>query len=775
MASTDAFVDQIRAFRGRVEKIAASRKEANNRERERIKKLIDEYDQSLSPDAHLGAPADFDPEIAKKILETLDHEEELLTEAIDLANRAEIVTQRSSDDTVKGGGFDRLIELLLAAVRLEGEASAGEAVAERLRSLAELGSGAHEQSDALADRLIALEWRVQSVQVDHAQAAALETRARARVARARADQARDRLSVSIQDALGAEEDQRRVATEVQETKASLAEEKRKLKRPPVATEGLDAETAREARETERASVLAQFDLLDRRSDAEDALMARATARAVAMRALAHHKAPEWPPKVSPERVAALIATVDQQRTSIDTELARLREAEDKLGPMSILRRMYRARRQTLDETLGVLRETRESYSAVQIIQTACERVARPEVAGLSVWAPVAMTLLVLLLAGLLLTIGLKQIYHLIDAESGKLKLPPRYAGQIRTAVALLWPLLVFSCSAAVLVWPIWGFDVTLGEAIRAIDHPIFYVDEKPVSIFSVVELCFAIWASVVASKAIRDFLSARIYKNLGWDIGLTNALNTLVHYVVVLIGIIVGVRFVGIGASSLAILFGILGIGIGFGLRNIAENFISGLIILAERPIKIGDFVEIDGTVEGQIQAISARSTTVVTRDNVSLIIPNSEFVGQRVTNWSHGDPKVRIHVSVGVAYGSDTDLVRRTLLEASKKHGQVLKKPAPEVQFLSFGASSLDFDLLVWIEEQQHRFRIASDLHFAIDAAFRKVGIEIAFPQMDLHLRSVTENLAKVLHPDVAAAPADGPLKLPDGRQRGSVPHKPA
>ncbi|MFT5088153.1 MAG: potassium efflux system protein, partial [Planctomycetota bacterium] len=151
---------------------------------------------------------------------------------------------------------------------------------------------------------------------------------------------------------------------------------------------------------------------------------------------------------------------------------------------------------------------------------------------------------------------------------------------------------------------------------------------------------------------------------------------------------------------------------------------------------QVGDFVEVQGVL-GRVQAINARATTVNTQDNVSIIVPNSSFISESVTNWSYRDMKTRIHVPVGVAYGSDVELVKKTLLEAGETHGEVLADPAPQVQFLEFADSSLNFDLLVWIKEPTRQRFIRSDLNFAIDRAFREHNIQIPFPQRDLHIRS--------------------------------------
>jgi small-conductance mechanosensitive channel len=764
--ASDSLIDRIEAFHSRMEKLRAERKEKNDRERGRLEELRRQYDDSLRVESNVLPPEGFDPAVAERVIEIVAREDELIDEAIGLAERALSLSRHEPEDDKAVVTFDDAIEVLLAARRTENEAAASEAIAERMQLASEVEADL-DAGSSLADRLASHEWRLRQVEGDHAQAEALELAARARSARSRADSARARLRAEPPDVARAEKDLERTATEVRAKKEQLEGDKKGLRRAPP-PKGLDSSAARALEDARLAASLARLDLVDRRRQALDAKVDRARARAVAIRSIAHRAPAEWPRELGLGLVSAQLAAFAQQRSSTDALIARIREREDELPPSSQLASALRDRRIVLEEALGAVRESYQHYEAIQVMHS----LARPAGAGggpMSVELAIILTLVVLISGGLLMTHGLRYIHRLVLPPTGKLHLSERQAARLDTTISLLWPVIVSGICGSVIVWPIWSLEITMVEALEAIDHPLFFVDETPVSVFSMIELLFAVWASVVLSRVIRDFLARRVYENLGWDIGLTNAVNTLVHYVVILVGIIVGIRFIGIGASSLAILFGILGIGIGFGLRNITENFISGLIILAERPIKIGDFIEIGESVEGQIESISARSTTVVTRDNVSVIIPNSEFVAQRVVNWSHGDPKVRIAIPVGVAYGSDTDLVRRTLLDVARKHGQVLKKPHAEVYFRSFGASSLDFVLLVWIDEQYHRFRIASDLHFAVEKAFRKVGIGIAFPQLDLHVKSVSMRASLALHPELA--PDEGPhpdtLDLPDPKQK--------
>jgi hypothetical protein len=191
-----------------------------------------------------------------------------------------------------------------------------------------------------------------------------------------------------------------------------------------------------------------------------------------------------------------------------------------------------------------------------------------------------------------------------------------------------------------------------------------------------------------------------------------------------------------VDVSSLTILASLLGVGIGFGLQNITSNFVSGIIILLERPIKVGDFINV-GDLVGTVERIGARSTEIRTPDQVSIIIPNADFVNARVVNWSHGHPVSRLRVPFGVAYGSDVNRVQQVVLQAAKSHADVLGYPKPHVWFSGFGDNSLDFELLVWINDPRSQFQLKSDLYYLLEASLRRHRIEIPFPQRDLHLRS--------------------------------------
>jgi small-conductance mechanosensitive channel len=211
---------------------------------------------------------------------------------------------------------------------------------------------------------------------------------------------------------------------------------------------------------------------------------------------------------------------------------------------------------------------------------------------------------------------------------------------------------------------------------------------------------------------------------------------TVVSYLTWGLGLILAMGTLGVNATSLAVVFGAVSIGIGFGLQNIFNNFISGLILLFERPIQVGDYVEVNG-LWAEVKKINVRSTIVQTFDNAAVIIPNADFISQQVTNWSFKDARMRRHIDVGVAYGSDTEMVRKTLLEIASEMSDVLKYPRPDVIFMDHADSALLFRLRIWTHVDNY-YSATSAIRFELDKRFRELGIEIAFPQRDIHIRSI-------------------------------------
>lgn len=250
-------------------------------------------------------------------------------------------------------------------------------------------------------------------------------------------------------------------------------------------------------------------------------------------------------------------------------------------------------------------------------------------------------------------------------------------------------------------------------------------------------VAFALTLLVWSAARFTNFLASRVLHGRGLDIGVAQAIGAILRYTIIGIGIVVILQSAGINLSALAVLAGALGVGLGFGLQNVTSNFVSGLVILFERPIKVGDRVEV-GDVAGDVRRISARATTIVTNDNIAIIVPNSEFISEQVTNWSFTGQLVRLTVPVGVSYASDVEAVRRILTRVAAEHDGVLEDPAPDVLFVGFGESSLDFGLRIWTRRYTHMpLVLTSELNFMIWHALKQADVEIPFPQRDLHIRS--------------------------------------
>ena len=265
-------------------------------------------------------------------------------------------------------------------------------------------------------------------------------------------------------------------------------------------------------------------------------------------------------------------------------------------------------------------------------------------------------------------------------------------------------------------------------------HPLVHLAAGPLTLASIlVALVIIVIAQLVSLAFGRGV--RRLLRHRGVHDGAGFAMGKIVRYIVLLIGVMIAITSIGLKMDALLAASAALFVGIGFGLQTIAQNFISGVIVLIERPVGKGDFVQI-GETSGTVADIGLRATRVVTRDEVTIIVPNSELITRQVINHSVPTSRRRIRVEVGVAYGSDVDQVTRALLEAATEANGVLPEPPAEVRLERFGDSSLDFSLLAWIGDPSHDLRIASKLRFAIDRAFRSYAISIPFPQRDLHLR---------------------------------------
>lgn len=265
---------------------------------------------------------------------------------------------------------------------------------------------------------------------------------------------------------------------------------------------------------------------------------------------------------------------------------------------------------------------------------------------------------------------------------------------------------------------------------------LFHIGGKPITAVSllgaVASVIVAIGLGRLAARMTQRFLARRS----GLAPGSAYATARILQYAVVVTGVLVGFDTVGFSLSALAAFGTFLSVGIGFGLQNIVQNFVCGLILLVERPVKKGDFVRI-GDIAGTVDEIAMRATRVLTRDGVAVFVPNSELITGRLVNQSAPTTTYRVRIGVGAAYGSDPKQVRDVLVEVGRAHPQVLTDHAPEVFFRDFGDSALMFELCVWLDDPHHEPEVTSDLRFAIDAAFRAAAIEIPFPQRDVHIRS--------------------------------------
>jgi len=281
------------------------------------------------------------------------------------------------------------------------------------------------------------------------------------------------------------------------------------------------------------------------------------------------------------------------------------------------------------------------------------------------------------------------------------------------------------------------------DVYRILTQPYFRLGQLPVTLAFLIKSFAFVVALSFFSRLSREFLQRQILARTPWDAGHQYAVSRVAGYLIFVLGLVVGLQSLGVDLSSLEVLGGALGVGAGFGLQPIVSNFVSGLVLLVERPIRIGDRVEV-GSTYGDVMRIGGRSTWIRTNDNEIIIVPNSEFVTSRVTNWTANDRSVRFSIPVGVSYASKPEQVRQLLLEVARQNRDVLTDPAPEVIFDGLGDSSLNFLLRVFtVNQVETPSRLKSDLYFAIFQTFGQHGIEIPFPQRDLHLRSVDAPIA--------------------------------
>ena len=280
------------------------------------------------------------------------------------------------------------------------------------------------------------------------------------------------------------------------------------------------------------------------------------------------------------------------------------------------------------------------------------------------------------------------------------------------------------------------FEALGARGREIVFHPLFTFGGQPFSLALMIKGVVFLAVLATLSRMTRRMVRRHILAHTSMELGTQHAIATFIGYVVFVVGLIVLLQVSGVNLSSLVVVGGALGIGVGLGLQQLASNFVSGLVMLFERPIKVGDRIQV-GDTSGDVVRMGARSTWVRTNDNVVIIVPNSDFTSNQVINWTANDRRVRFSVTVGVGYGSQPEQIRELLLAVARDHPDVLEDPGPEVLFSDFGDSALNFELRVWtIRQVQTPSILKSELRYAVYETFTRHGIEIPYPQRDIYVK---------------------------------------
>jgi small-conductance mechanosensitive channel len=275
------------------------------------------------------------------------------------------------------------------------------------------------------------------------------------------------------------------------------------------------------------------------------------------------------------------------------------------------------------------------------------------------------------------------------------------------------------------------------QVIDLLKTPLIVIGETTITLTTLLYLVLFLVILIYLTKYIERFIVQKLLQKVGMEIGNREATGAIFRYVLLVIGVIIIFQTSGIDLTILNVLAGTLGIGVGFGLQNIVNNFVSGLIILIERPIKVGDRIEV-GNVHGRVIQLGARSATILTNDNISIIVPNQKFVTENIINWSHTDDKRRFIIPVTVALSNDPYLVEKLLLEAAVEDPDVLDDPAPGVRLFGFGENGMHFELRAWSNSLIHRRGLlTSKLYYAIYDKFSANNIDLVVPQREVFVRN--------------------------------------
>ncbi len=328
-------------------------------------------------------------------------------------------------------------------------------------------------------------------------------------------------------------------------------------------------------------------------------------------------------------------------------------------------------------------------------------------------------------------------YHLVQQQFNKWigakDVRDEAAKSLDTALRSLWLYITIAVGLMVTL-----NLLELADPLRdLLSFPVATVGGSPLSPWIFIKAGLILITFFLVSRLFRAWLDYRVYPSIGVDEGLAYAINTFLNYFFLIIGLLLAMRAVGLDLRVLMVMAGAIGIGIGLGLQNMAANLFSSFTLVFGRRIKKGDWIQIEDTL-GSVKEVGLAATRVWTRDNVELIIPNSDLTSKAIINYSLSDPMIRIHVPVGVSYSSDPEQVTQILLDAAESNPYVSKEKRPAVWFAEYGESSLNYELLVWIDvRNMSEKQVRSDLYYVIFEAFAKAGIEIPFPQRDLHIRS--------------------------------------
>ncbi|MEN8444034.1 MAG: mechanosensitive ion channel domain-containing protein [Cyanobacteria bacterium J06555_13] len=268
--------------------------------------------------------------------------------------------------------------------------------------------------------------------------------------------------------------------------------------------------------------------------------------------------------------------------------------------------------------------------------------------------------------------------------------------------------------------------------------PLFSLGEQSYTLVDLIILLGLVWGLFALIQLSARLLEKQVLRRTKLERGVKEVITQAYRYSAFAVGTLILLQAWGIDLRSVALLGSALGIGIGFGFQDIAKNFGSGLVLLFERSIQVGDFIEMDAHM-GVVERIGARSITLRNLDNISVLVPNAHLIESQVMNWNHDHPISRLHLTVGVAYGSNTKVVKLALLKVAQEHREVLPKPAPDVYLKTFGDNAIEFDLMVWIRNPELQLEVRSALYFRIEEILREYGLSIPYPQRDLHLRTGT------------------------------------